>query len=142
MEDFKEQLTRAFDLRGLQEDTRRSYTGYVSRLSKFHGGRHPQELNTDDIRAYFEHLGRTVCLSASTLGVCYAALGYYYRHVVQRPEVMAPIPRRKRHRKIARVPPPELVSLAGFNFLAQSVAPSVGGFLVVLVLLFPHEFHE
>ena len=28
MEDFEEQLTRAFDLRGLQEDTRRSYTGY------------------------------------------------------------------------------------------------------------------
>lgn len=116
MEDFKEQLARAFDLRGLQEDTRRSYTGYVSRLSKFHGGRHPQELNTDDIRAYFEHLGRTVCLSASTLGVCHAALGYYYRHVVQRPEVMAPIPRRKRHRNM-----PEVLSIAEVGRLLAAI---------------------
>ena len=57
-----------------------------------------------------------MCLSASTLGVCYAALGYYYRHVVQRPEVMAPIPRRKRHRKM-----PEVLSIAEVGRLLAAI---------------------
>jgi integrase/recombinase XerD len=106
MEDFKQQMTRAFDLRGLQRSTRRSYTYCVAQFSRFHGDRHPQDLGTEEVRAYFEHLAGAV-LTASTVGVSYAALSYYYRHVVQRPEVMLPIPRRKRHRKV-----PEILSVA------------------------------
>ena len=115
MEDFKEQLAQAYDLRGLQQSTRRSYTSYVAQFSKFHGGRHPQELGTDEVRAYFEHLARA-SLTASTIGVCYAALGYYYRHVVRRPEVMLPIPRRKRHHTM-----PEILSIAEVGRLLAAI---------------------
>lgn len=115
MENFKEQLARAFDLRGLQRSTRRSYMSCVAQFSKFHGGRDPQELGIEEIRRYFEHLAATP-LTASTVGVCYAALGYYYRHVVQRPDMMLPIPRRKRHRKM-----PEILSVAEVGQLLAAI---------------------
>ncbi len=116
MEDFKQQLARAFDLRGLQQSTRRSYTGYVTQFSRFHGDRHPEEMGTDEIRAYLEHLGRAR-LTASTVGVCYAALAYYYSHVAQRPEVMLPIPRRRRHRTM-----PEILSIAEVGRLLAAIS--------------------
>ncbi|MGH7336569.1 MAG: tyrosine-type recombinase/integrase, partial [Myxococcota bacterium] len=52
---------------------------------------------------------------------CYAALGYYYRYAVERPEVMSPIPRRKRHRTM-----PEILSVAEVGQLLAAITSLTG----------------
>lgn len=107
MNDYEDRLEFAYELRGLRPVTRRAYTRYVRQLSKHHEGRAPAELTTEDVAAFLEHLSRTRALAPKTLGVCYSALAFYYRHVERRPEVMSPIPRRKQTRSV-----PEILSVS------------------------------
>ena len=100
MTDYENRLEFAFELRGLRPVTRRAYIRYVRQFSEFHGGRPPEQMGTEEVAAFLEHMSRTRALSARTLGVCYSALSFYYRHVERRPEVMSPIPRRKQPRSV------------------------------------------
>ncbi len=70
-------LARHYSLRTLQ-----AYTAWVRRFVRFHGGRHPRELDVPQVRAFLTHLAKDRQVSASTQNQALAALLFLYREVL------------------------------------------------------------
>lgn len=74
--------------------TEEAYTGWVIRFVKFHGLRHPAELDAGHVTAYLTHLAEERHLAAATVAQALAALQFLYKHVIDRPlSGLGPTPR-------------------------------------------------
>ncbi len=58
------------------------YSRWVARYVRFHGTRHPRELDATHIRAYLTHLARRSKISAATQNQALAALLFLYRELL------------------------------------------------------------
>jgi integrase len=78
-------------LRGLSDATREQYVLLVRQFA-LHHGRSPDQLGASEVRGFLLHL-RNLGRARATLAVYWAALQFLYRTVLDRPEVMAAVPR-------------------------------------------------
>ena len=90
----QESLERAFDLRGTPANTRSTYRRCIGRFERF-AGRCADQIGRPDVEQFLLHLVRGGKVSPSTHNVYVGALKFLYDVVVERPEVMASMPRRK-----------------------------------------------
>jgi len=80
------------DLRGMAAATKKSYL-VCCRAFVAHFRKSPEELGTDDIKAFLLHLVRERKAGPSTVHTYIAALCFLYRHVLQKPGVVEHLPR-------------------------------------------------
>src|SRR5450756_3223241 len=75
----------------------RSYIRWVVRYVRFHGTRHPSQLDQDDVVGFLSALAIRNRVSASTQNQAMAAISFLYREVLGTPlEQLDPIARAKR----------------------------------------------
>ncbi len=60
--------------------TERSYCDWVKRFIRFHGLRHPKEMNAREISQFLTHLARIGNVSAGTQNQALSALLFLYQH--------------------------------------------------------------
>ena len=70
--------------RGLSPNTETAYFGWAKRLVRFHGMRHPLDLDEEDIRTFLEDLAVNGRVAASTQNQALNAIVFLYRHVLDR----------------------------------------------------------
>jgi integron integrase len=88
--------------RRLSIRTEEAYADWVRRFVRFHGLRHPRDLNADDVAAFLTHLAVERGVSASTQNQALAALLFLYRDVLFRE--LGPLPAAIRARRPKRLP--------------------------------------
>ncbi len=82
--------------------TERAYTGWVRRFIRFHGCRHPRDLDERDVAEFLRALVDQRQVSASTQAQALAALLFLYRDVLGRPlQIAGLVPR---PRGVTRIP--------------------------------------
>jgi Phage integrase, N-terminal SAM-like domain len=91
---IQRRLERAFDLRGTPDSTRRTYAGAIDRFERFFG-RPATELGREHVEQFLLDLARERKRSPSTHNVYAGALKLLYEAVLERPDVMVRVPRRK-----------------------------------------------
>jgi integron integrase len=72
-------------LRHYSPETERAYVGWVKRYVKFHGLRHPLDLNRADLLNFLAGLAVEQGVSASTQNQALAAVNFLYRDVLHHP---------------------------------------------------------
>lgn len=77
------QLRRAMRLRRYSPRTEEAYVGWVRRFVRFHGMRHPRDLEAADVRAFLSDLAVRGRVSASTQNQARAALYFLYGEVLR-----------------------------------------------------------
>ena len=85
-----EQMT----LRHMAEETKRSYVAAVAGLVKFYK-KSPDLLSREEIQKYLLHLHNERHLAWMTCNVAISGLRFFYRYVVERPEILLAIPKRR-----------------------------------------------
>lgn len=93
--DTYERLEHAFDLRGTPVNTRKTYARCIGKFERF-AGRCANTLERPDVERFLLHLVHECRVSPSTHNVYVGALRFLYDVVLERPEVMHRVPRRKR----------------------------------------------
>ncbi len=107
---LRQKLIDEMEVRGLSRNTKESYIGFVSRLSR-HYHRSPDLICDAELRAYLLHLLREKKNGVGTLCIAVSALRFFYRHVLQRPTeaIETALPRMKKPVLRPRVYSPEQV---------------------------------
>ncbi|MGK0261054.1 MAG: site-specific recombinase XerD, partial [Candidatus Azotimanducaceae bacterium] len=80
-----EQLRNAIRVRGYSIRTERAYVSWAVRFIKFHGTRHPQELDEQDINAFLTHLAVRQDVAPNTQNQALSALLFLYKVVLRKP---------------------------------------------------------
>jgi site-specific recombinase XerD len=94
-------------LRNRSPRTIETYVAHLVRFSRF-ANRSPDRLGTDDIKAFQLHLLEAqVSWSLFNQAVC--ALRFFYRHVLQRPDIVAEVPFGKKPRTLPTILSPQEV---------------------------------
>ncbi len=111
MNTLRQKLIDEIEIRGLSRNTKESYIGFVSRLSR-HYHRSPDLICDAELRAYLLHLLRERKNGVGTLCIAVSALRFFYRHVLQRPTeaIETALPRMKKPILRPRVYSPEQVA--------------------------------
>lgn len=65
--------------------TAQAYEGWVRRFIRFHGRRHPREMDLVELREFLTHLARDLNVSASTQNQALAAIRFLYEDVLSTP---------------------------------------------------------
>lgn len=91
---IQRRLERAFDLRGTPDSTRRTYAGAIDRFERFFR-RPATELGREHVEQFLLDLACERKRSPSTHNVYAGALKFLYEAVLERPDVMVRVPRRK-----------------------------------------------
>lgn len=65
--------------------TAEAYEHWVRRYVRFHGGRHPRDLDTRELRDFLSHLAGSVNVAASTQNQALAAVRFLYEEVLEIP---------------------------------------------------------
>jgi integron integrase len=82
---FVEIVRRALIERRYRVRTQEAYISWIVRYVKFHGRRHPSELDAADVASFLSHLTVEGKVSASTQNQALAALRFLYGTVLRRP---------------------------------------------------------
>ncbi len=90
--DLLAKMEASMAVRGLSLNTWEAYRSHVEGLAKYHS-RCPSELGPAEVEQYLLHLTTNRRLSPSTRNQCAAALVFFYRTVLDRPECARRIPR-------------------------------------------------
>jgi site-specific recombinase XerD len=120
MTTLRQKLIDEIEVRGLSRNTRESYVGFVSRLSR-HYRRPPDQISDDELKAYLLHLLREKKNGPGTLCIAVSALRFFYGRVLQRPTeaIETALPRMKKPVLRPRVYSPEqigkLLQVDGLN---------------------------
>ena len=80
-----DRLRSAIRVRGYSIRTERAYVNWVVRFVRFHGSRHPEELNEDDITAFLTHLAVNQDVAPNTQNQALSALLFLYKVVLRKP---------------------------------------------------------
>ena len=87
-------VRRAIRLRHYSTRTEESYVAWIRRYVRFHGLRHPRELDAEDVTRFLTALAEQRKLSASSQTQALSALLFLYREVLRRDiEPLGPIAR-------------------------------------------------
>ncbi len=99
MSQLRRRMEADLRLRGYSERTVRAYITAVRRFCKFHG-RSPEQLGSEDIRAYLVHMVEVEKLSRSSIAQAISGLRFFYIHVLRRPCDLGEVVYPKRKRKL------------------------------------------
>jgi len=99
MDNLFNNMQEYLELRGLSENTQRSYLRILRQFSE-HFNNSPAKLGTNEIKKYLLYLLREEKRSSSTIGVVYAAIKFFYSIVLKRPWVIIEIPHMKKEKKL------------------------------------------
>jgi integrase len=91
MTPLRKKMVEDLRLRNLSEATVASYVRCVAQFARFFHAS-PSDLGTAEVRDYLLHL-RGLGRAPATRAVCHAALLFLYTYTLERPEVMAHVPR-------------------------------------------------
>lgn len=92
-----EQVRRELLVRHYSPRTIEAYTAWIRRYVRFHGLRHPRELDGQSVAQFLQHLAEEKCVAASTQNQALAAVLFLYNKVLQQPlEEVRPLVRAKR----------------------------------------------
>lgn len=69
----------------LSPRTIKTYTGWIRRFVVFHDGRHPRDLDEEDVNAFLSHLADEGKVSAATQNQALAAVLFLFRDVLEQP---------------------------------------------------------
>jgi len=100
---LRDRMREDIKLAGLAESTGQVYVRHVKRYAE-HFCRPPGQMGSVEVRSFLLYLTCTRKLAASTLIVYAAAIAFFYRYTLGRPEVMINIPLPKRKRPSINVP--------------------------------------
>jgi integrase/recombinase XerD len=89
---IRERMIGEMELRGMAPATKKSYLACY-RLFAAHFMKSPEQLGTEEVKAFLLHLVRERKVGPSTLHVYIAALCFLYRHVLGMPSVADDLPR-------------------------------------------------
>ena len=94
-------MRQAVRLRHYSRRTETAYVGWVARFVRFHGLRHPRELDAGHVEAFLSELAVRGRVSAATQNQARAALVFLYREVLGAPiEAMGEVVRAKRPERL------------------------------------------
>lgn len=79
------QLRRAIRVRNYSLRTEQTYVFWAKRYIRFHGLKHPADLDESAVIAFLTHLAVDRDVSANTQNLALSALVFLYRHVLNRP---------------------------------------------------------
>ncbi|MBA3853823.1 MAG: integron integrase [Gemmatimonas sp.] len=122
-----DELASAMRLRRYSARSIESYRRWVARYIRFHGLRHPAELQAMHIKRFLAYLAEERQVSASTQNQAMAALLFLYREVLQQPmgapEGITPAKRSQHVPTVLSVPEIQLVLslLSGAQWLMASL---------------------
>ena len=95
-----ETFRREMRLRGLSQQTIKSYQSCVRSFVKYFSPRHPRELDVEDIRAYLLFLLEKKKLASSTVNQVFNAIRFLYVELYKRPWTLRDIPRPHRPKRL------------------------------------------
>lgn len=78
-----EQVSTAIRRRGYSRRTEEAYVGWIVRYIRFHGVRHPTDLDAGDVSRFLDHLATQRNLAPSSLNQALNALVFLYRRVLE-----------------------------------------------------------
>ncbi|GIW35845.1 site-specific integrase [Meiothermus sp.] len=78
-------MREAIRVRHLAYSTEQLYVYYITGFIRFHGRKHPRELELEEVRAYLTDLAVNRNVSASTQNVAFSALLFLYKTVLDSP---------------------------------------------------------
>ena len=107
---IESQLVDAVRRRHYSVGTERMYVAWYKRFVRFHGLRHPAELDAEDVETFLTHLARNRSVAASTQNQALNALVFLYRHVLDLEVEDIRALRAKERRHIPTVLTPEEVA--------------------------------
>lgn len=122
-----EALATALRLKRYSQRTIDVYSSWVQRYVRFHGLRHPSELQASHIKRFLTHLSEDRRVSASTQNQALAALLFLYREVLRQPmgppEGLSPAKRGRHLPTVLSVAEVQLVlgMLSGVQWLMASL---------------------
>ena len=87
MTPLRQRLIEELKLRGLAENTIKSYVQVIAAYARFFG-RSPDQLGKADLRKYLLYLREEKKVAQTTYNQRIAALRFFYRETIQRPEVV------------------------------------------------------
>jgi integrase/recombinase XerD len=96
---IQKEIERAFDLRDTPHNTRATYSRCIGKFEEFFG-RPASELGRKEVEEFLLHLVHKKSLSPASHNVYVGSLRFLYGTVLDRPEVVARVPRRKQPRKL------------------------------------------
>lgn len=105
---FHDRMQQDLEIRGLSENTRKTYLLSMRDFVRF-CGRSPEQLTLGDVRRYQLHLTRERKVAWSTFNVHVAAIRFFYRVTVPRKWDIDRVPYQKKARKLPEVLSPEEV---------------------------------
>jgi site-specific recombinase XerD len=83
MTELRNRMIENMQLRGMAEQTQRSYVGAVARLAR-HYGRSPDQLSEEEIRRFFLYLINDRHLAQSTFRIHFYGVKFFYERTLQR----------------------------------------------------------
>ncbi|MBF8984901.1 site-specific integrase [Lutibacter sp. B2] len=99
MSTLREKMSMDLQLKNYSPKTQQAYIRYVKRYSEyFHQS--PDQLGTDEIRAYLHYLIINKKVSSSYINSVYSALKFFYQITLKREWDIKEIPRMKKHKKL------------------------------------------
>lgn len=78
-----DQIRIAIRTRHYSHRTEKSYINWIKRFVRFHGTRHPSELNESHVQAYLEHLAVKRQVASSTQNQALNAILFMYKNVLK-----------------------------------------------------------
>jgi integrase/recombinase XerD len=105
---IRDRMIAEMELRGMAAATKKSYL-VCCRVVVAHFMKSPEQLGTEDLKAFLLHLMRERKAGPSTLCSYIAALCFLYRHVLALPDVVGRLPRPRVPKKLPDVLDPEEV---------------------------------
>lgn len=83
MSNYYERSRQALQLAGMSPGTQQIYTDALRRLVEF-CGKPPEAISEPELEAYFRHRIEVNQWATGTLRICYSAIKFYFRNVLQR----------------------------------------------------------
>jgi len=79
-----DKAVEALKLNGKGERTQEAYARHVRKLIEFHNGKDPDRITEEELRKYFIHRQDVNKWQPNTMRICYAAIKFFYLHVIRR----------------------------------------------------------
>lgn len=92
-------MQEELQLRNYRDATVKEYLGAVARYTRYFG-KSPDLLGHEDVRKYLLHLAEERKLSFSAINIACCGLRFFYRHVMNREDLIKAIPFQKKRRKL------------------------------------------
>jgi integrase/recombinase XerD len=91
MDELLKKMDEQMQVRGLAQNTRKTYLGHVRRFAAFHQ-RSPEELGIEDVEAFLLHLCRDRGVQAATRNLYASGLRFLFGTTLGRTDVVASVP--------------------------------------------------